>query len=147
MTEVHVRNPSRGLLYGAIPESECREWEKLKSRLRVADLRSRIELGSSGRRSGVLTTPIRWFNNPRKWLPHLLSLRNYSGAGIVQPYSAGLRTGWSVVRAPVGARNFSLRHRVEIGSGAHPASYIMGSRGSFPAGNAAGKWSWPLTSI
>jgi hypothetical protein len=29
-------------------------------------------------------------------------------------------------------------HRVQNGSGAHPASYPMGSRGSFPGGKAAG---------
>jgi hypothetical protein len=32
-------------------------------------------------------------------------------------------------------------------SGAHPASYPMGTRVSFPGGKAAGAWSWPLTSI
>jgi hypothetical protein len=31
------------------------------------------------------------------------------------------------------------------GSGAHPASYPMGIKGSFPGGKAAGAWSWPLT--
>jgi hypothetical protein len=31
-------------------------------------------------------------------------------------------------------------------TGAHPASYVVGSRGSFPGGKAAGAWSWPLTS-
>jgi hypothetical protein len=39
------------------------------------------------------------------------------------------------------------RHRVQNGSGAHPASYPMGNRGSFPGGKATGAWSWPLTSI
>jgi len=28
-----------------------------------------------------------------------------------------------------------------------PASYPMGTMGSFPGGKAAGAWSWPLTSI
>jgi hypothetical protein len=37
----------------------------------------------------------------------------------------------------VGAGNFSLHHRVKNGSGAHPASYTMGTRGSFPGGKAA----------
>jgi hypothetical protein len=36
------------------------------------------------------------------------------------------------VRFPAGAGNFSLHHRVQNGSGAHPASYPMGTRGSFP---------------
>jgi hypothetical protein len=39
---------------------------------------------------------------------------------------------------PVGAGNFSLYHRVQTDSGAHPASYLMGARDSFPGGKAAG---------
>jgi hypothetical protein len=35
------------------------------------------------------------------------------------------------VRLPAGAGNFSLYHRVQNGSGVHPAFYPMGSRGSF----------------
>jgi hypothetical protein len=46
-----------------------------------------------------------------------------------------------------GAGNFSLHHRIQNGSGAHPASYRMGTRGSFPGGKAAGAWSWPLISF
>jgi hypothetical protein len=37
----------------------------------------------------------------------------------------------------VGAGNFSLHRRVHDGSGVHPASYPMGTRGSFPGGKAA----------
>jgi hypothetical protein len=44
----------------------------------------------------------------------------------------------SGVQFPVGAGNFSLHHCVQNGSGAHPASYTMGTRGSFPGGKAAG---------
>jgi hypothetical protein len=44
----------------------------------------------------------------------------------------------SKVRFPVGTGNFSLHYRVQNGSGAHPASYPMGTRGSFPEGKAAG---------
>jgi hypothetical protein len=36
-----------------------------------------------------------------------------------------------------GDGNFSLRHRVHDGCGAHPASYPMCTRGSFPGGKAA----------
>jgi hypothetical protein len=39
---------------------------------------------------------------------------------------------------PAGAGNFSLHHRVQNSSAAHPASYPMGTRGSFPGGKAAG---------
>jgi hypothetical protein len=42
-----------------------------------------------------------------------------------------LRVQWSGVPVPVGAGNFSLHHRAQTGSGAHPASYPMGTRGSF----------------
>jgi hypothetical protein len=54
--------------------------------------------------------------------------------------SAGLRTGDrdSRVRFPVGAGNFSLHHRVQNGSGTHPASYPMGNRGPLSGGKAAG---------
>jgi hypothetical protein len=37
-----------------------------------------------------------------------------------------------------GAANFSLHHRVQTGSGAHSASYPMGTRGFFPGGKVAG---------
>jgi hypothetical protein len=40
----------------------------------------------------------------------------------------------SRVRLPAGAGNFSLHHRVQNGSGAHPASYPMGTRGFFLGG-------------
>jgi hypothetical protein len=45
----------------------------------------------------------------------------------------------SRVRFPAGAGAgiFSLHHRVQTGSGAHPASYPMGTRGSFLGGKAA----------
>jgi hypothetical protein len=59
----------------------------------------------------------------------------------------GLDDRGSRVRFPAGAGNFSLHHRVQNGSGAHPASYPMGTRGSFFGGKAAGAWNWPLTSI
>jgi hypothetical protein len=39
------------------------------------------------------------------------------------------------VRFPAGAGNFSLRHRVQTGPGAHPAFYLSnGYRGLFPWG-------------
>jgi len=41
----------------------------------------------------------------------------------------------------VGARNFSLLHRVYDGSGAHSASYPMVTGVSFPGVKAAGWWS------
>jgi hypothetical protein len=47
-------------------------------------------------------------------------------------YSAELLAGWSGVWVPAGAGNFFIHHRVQTGSGAHPASYPMGTRGSFP---------------
>jgi hypothetical protein len=50
----------------------------------------------------------------------------------------GLDDRGSRVRLPEGAGNFFLHHRVQKGSGAHPASYPMGTRGSFPGGKVAG---------
>jgi len=39
-----------------------------------------------------------------------------------------------VVRVPADTGNFSLYHCVQTGSGAHRASYAMGTGGSFPGG-------------
>jgi hypothetical protein len=36
---------------------------------------------------------------------------------------------------------------VQTSSETHPASYPMGTGGSFPGGKEAGAWSWPLTSV
>jgi hypothetical protein len=44
----------------------------------------------------------------------------------------------SRVRVPAGAGNFSLHHRVQNGSGTHPASYPMCARGFLLGGKAAG---------
>jgi hypothetical protein len=38
-------------------------------------------------------------------------------------------------------KDFSLHHSVQAGSGAHPASYQMGTGGKVPRA-----WSWTLTS-
>jgi hypothetical protein len=40
------------------------------------------------------------------------------------------------VRSPTGAEDFSSRPCVQTGSGAHLASYPMGTGGSFPGGKA-----------
>jgi hypothetical protein len=61
-----------------------------------------------------------------------LPLDPISGAGIAQWYSARLRAAWSGVRVSVGVGNFSLHRRIQTGSEAHPTSYPMDTRGSFP---------------
>jgi hypothetical protein len=53
-----------------------------------------------------------------------------SSVGIALGY--GLDDRGPRVRFPAGAGNFSLHHRVQNGSGAHPFSYPMDTRGSFP---------------
>jgi hypothetical protein len=59
-----------------------------------------------------------------------------SSVGIALGY--GLDDRGARVRFLEGAENFSLHHCVQNGSGAHPASYLMGTRGSFPEGKTAG---------
>jgi hypothetical protein len=59
-----------------------------------------------------------------------------SSVGIALGY--GLDDRGSRVLCPAGTENFSLHHRIQNGSGAHAASYPMGTRGSFPGGKAAG---------
>jgi hypothetical protein len=58
----------------------------------------------------------------------------HSSVGIA--LGCGLDNRGSRVRSPAGAGSFSLHHRVQNGSGAHTASYPMGTRGSFPGGKA-----------
>jgi hypothetical protein len=58
-----------------------------------------------------------------------------SSVGIVLGY--GLDDRGSRVRFPAGDGNFSLHHRVQNGSGTHPAFYPMRTRGSFPGSKAA----------
>jgi len=43
------------------------------------------------------------------------------------------------IQVPAGTGNFSLRHHVQTGSRAHPASY--------PCGQSGRAWSRPLTTI
>jgi hypothetical protein len=50
----------------------------------------------------------------------------------------GLDDRDSKVRFPARIGYFSLHHRVQNGSGAHPASYTMDTTVSFPGGKAAG---------
>jgi hypothetical protein len=58
--------------------------------------------------------------------------------------AVGMATGYGLdnrttrLRFPVGAGNFSLRHHVQTGSGAHPASHPMGVGGSFTGGKRPG---------
>jgi hypothetical protein len=78
-------------------------------------------------------------------IPGARSKSRDSSVGIALGYELDGRG--SRVRFPVGVANFSLHHRVQTGSGAHPASYPMGTRCSFPGCKAAEAWSWPLTSI
>jgi hypothetical protein len=59
-----------------------------------------------------------------------------SSVGIALSYRLDDRG--SRVRLSAGVGNFSLHYRVKNGSGAHPASYQMGTMGSIPGGKAAG---------
>jgi hypothetical protein len=69
------------------------------------------------------------------FLQHSFFLR---GHHVIVALGYGLDDRGSRVRFPVGAGHFSLHHSVQNGSGAHPASYPMGTRGFFPGGKATG---------
>jgi hypothetical protein len=103
----------------------------------------------------ILISPMR-YTCPAHVIPFNLSTLIISGEEYklkswcclcVQWYSAGLRAGWSGFRALTGAMNFSLRHRVQTCSGAHQASYPMGTGASFSGGKATEAWSWGLNFI
>jgi hypothetical protein len=66
----------------------------------------------------------------------LVTKSHDSSVSIVLGY--GLDDQGSRVQFPVGSGNFSLHHRIQNGSGVHPAFYPMGTRGSFPGDKAAG---------
>jgi hypothetical protein len=54
---------------------------------------------------------------------------------LCQWYSTGLQAGWPGVRVSARSENLSLYHCcAQTASGAHPSSYPMGTRGSFPGG-------------
>jgi hypothetical protein len=66
-------------------------------------------------------------------------LNRDSSVGIALGYELDDRG--SRVRFLAVAGNFSLHRSVQNGFGAHPASYPIGTRGSFSGGKAAGAWS------
>jgi hypothetical protein len=68
-------------------------------------------------------------------LVHVLPKQGQGNTGTL---GYGLDDRGSRVRFLAGAGNFSLHHSVQNGSGAHPASYPMCTRVSFPEGEAAG---------
>jgi hypothetical protein len=65
-------------------------------------------------------------------------------AQLVQQWAVG----WMVsVIFPTGARDLSLFHSIQTGSGIHSASYSMGTGCPLPERKVARAWSWPLNSI
>jgi hypothetical protein len=59
------------------------------------------------------------------------------GASRVAQSVQCLTTGWTAgVRSPTEAEDFSSNLCVQTGSGAHPASYTVGTGGSFRGGKA-----------
>jgi hypothetical protein len=74
-------------------------------------------------------------------------MRSTSCGCYIYPWSrestVAIATGYELddrgveVRVPVGSRMFSSPRRAD-GSGVHPTSCLMGIRGSFPGGKAAG---------
>jgi hypothetical protein len=62
----------------------------------------------------------------------------WSGTSVGIALGYGLDDRGSRVRFSAGAGNFYLHHRIQNGSGAHPASYPIGAKGSFPGCKAAG---------
>jgi hypothetical protein len=67
-----------------------------------------------------------------------------------QDSSVGMATGYGLGgRGSISDKGkiFYVLHSVRTDSEAHPASYPMGTGGSFPDSKAAGAWNWPLPSI
>jgi hypothetical protein len=88
--------------------------------------------------------PVRWSQGGLRWKVMLVSFlyiynkkSHDSSVGIALGY--GLEDRGSRVQFCAGAGNFSLHHRVQNGSGAHPASNPMGTKGSFPGVKRPGR--------
>jgi hypothetical protein len=79
-----------------------------------------------------------------KPVPNDLSLLTFWFEGVSRDSSGSIALGYGLndrgsrVRFPAADGNFSLHHRVQNGSGAHPTSYPLCTRVSFPGGKAAG---------
>jgi hypothetical protein len=87
-----------------------------------------------------------WYSLSSSTANFLYGKSRDSSVGIALVY--GLDDKFSRFRFPEGVGgNFFLQNRVHNGSGVHPASYPMDTRGCFSKGKAAAAWSWPLTSI
>jgi hypothetical protein len=80
--------------------------------------------------------------SPGKHLPGKLSGPQSRCVHCAETYNMKMRNRLdnrgSRVRFLAETGNISLHHRVQNGSGAHPASYPMGTGGSFTGGKAAG---------
>jgi hypothetical protein len=74
----------------------------------------------------------------------ILPLVRSRDSSVVQHWATGSMIGG---RFSAGPGKFTLHHRDQTGSGAHPASYPVGTRGSFSGSKAAGAWIWLTTSI
>jgi hypothetical protein len=87
-----------------------------------------------------------WLLNETQHYLCLLHLKNNcfnTGAGIANNYK--LDDQGVGVWVPVGSRIF-CSPIVQAGSGAHPTSQPIGTRGTLPGSKAAEAWNWPLTS-
>jgi len=60
-----------------------------------------------------------------------------------------IATGYELDDWMIGVRlpEETHQHRVQTGSGAHPATHPMETNGSLPGSKAAGPWSWTHSSI
>jgi hypothetical protein len=102
--------------------------------------RSQVDTPAVGRCSCMSDLPWNWIPRP--------FMRRHA---FPRSHQAMLNEKWHQQTEDSDIRNFSkyfsLHHRVQNSSGAHPASYPMGTRSSFLRDKVAETWSWPLTSI
>jgi hypothetical protein len=74
----------------------------------------------------------------KKTFSHSFAVKESSDSSVGMALGCGLDDRGSRFRFPAGAGNFSLHHRVQNGFGTHPASYPMGTGGSFCGDKATG---------
>jgi hypothetical protein len=68
---------------------------------------------------------------------------------LITPVSvaSGRATGWTTVVEFPAEADVSLLHNVQTGPGAHSASYLMSTGGSFSVGETVGAWGWDTARI
>jgi hypothetical protein len=110
-----------------------RDWVKpTKPRVKRTQFQAGLDPGTSGIEASSFTVCATLVDLRFKDIKQSRNSFIEFNIGYILALGDGLNDRGSRVRFLAGAGNFSLHNRVQNGSGVHPASHPMGTRGSFP---------------